>query len=80
MFDDIQKKINEGKERWKLIEGLAETIKRDIESTEPGPSNRDLGRLLLLIVEHLKPMNPSDDMLGDLGKGFNDLLSKLGKR
>jgi len=82
MFDDMNKTIREGQSRWKEIEECCEDVK-DISQGEDECQNINeinigkLSKLLLLIVDHLRPMNPTQGQLDDVTKGLTDLLGSL---
>lgn len=77
MFEDLNKSIREGQERWKKIEDLVKIMK---ESAVGGQLHNDAThQLLLLLVDHMRPMNPSQGQLDDATKGLGDLLKALKK-
>jgi chromosome segregation ATPase len=57
--------------RWKQIEELAEKL------DESHTNNAAITQLLKLLVEHLRPMNPTKEQLADATKGLTDLLNNL---
>ena len=91
MFGDVNKSISEGSTRWKLIEELASNIKEGLDDSSIGGdillksstgtiNPHELARLLVLLVEHMKPMNPSEGHLDDMVSGIQDLMSSSGKK
>jgi siroheme synthase (precorrin-2 oxidase/ferrochelatase) len=77
MFNDLNKTIKEGQERWKTIEDLAEEL--EVSMTTGGVQPIMMAHLLLKIVEHLRPMNPSQEQLDEATSGLADLLKTLKK-
>lgn len=69
MFDDVNKIMKEGKERWDKIEALCEELKTE-------PSNNTV-KLMLLLVEHLRPMNPTEESIDELTNQIGDLLKSI---
>lgn len=75
MFGNLNKMIKEGQERWDKIEKLAETINN---STTDGQVYDDAIReLILLVVEHLRPMNPSKEQINEATDGLTNLADLL---
>jgi len=74
MFDDLNKNIKEGQERWGEIEELMDSVSK----TDWG-SNTPIVKLLLLVIEHLRPMNPSQQQIEEATKGLDELLKSLKK-
>lgn len=75
MFGNLNKMIKEGQERWDKIEKLAETINN---STTGGQVYDDAIReLILLVVEHLRPMNPSKEQINEATDGLTNLADLL---
>ena len=81
MFDQVNEVAKEGTERWKEIESLSKQLDEQannghiiLEHIIPTISN-----LLLLMVEHFRPMNPSKEQIDEATKGITDLLNSLKK-
>lgn len=79
MFDDLNKTMKEAQERWDKIEDCVTSLK---ESMDGGQSimPEEVAQLLIHVVDHLRPMNPSQDQLDEVTKGLSDLVGSLGKR
>lgn len=77
MFEDLNKSIKENQERWEKIEELSRTIKKMRSSSMPQVER--LNDIILLMVEHLRPMNPSQEQLDEATKGLDELLKSLKK-
>ncbi len=75
MFDDLNKVMKEGQERWGKIEELAKEINRD----DYGPNIKPVIELLILLVDHMRPMNPSQEQMDEATSGLADLLDALKK-
>jgi dihydrodipicolinate synthase/N-acetylneuraminate lyase len=75
MFDDLNKTIKEGQERWKKIEELTDEINK--QNYYQGM--KTLVELVTLIVDHMRPMNPSQEQLDEATSGLADLLKTLKK-
>jgi len=73
MFDDINKTVEEGRKRWDRIEALCEELR------QKDPSNtRDLTvETLLLLVEHMRPMNPTQEQVDEAQKGIENLIKSF---
>ena len=81
MFSNFSKIIEEGNERWKKINELAieiDTHLNDKHNVNTISTNK-LAELLLLVVEHLRPMNVSQDPIDEFTKGIADLLGSFKK-
>lgn len=82
MFEDLNKALKEGQERWEEIEEYSKRLREHLESGRRitmESSLNDLACLVLRLVEHMRPMNPSKDQLEDATKGLADLLNALKK-
>jgi hypothetical protein len=77
MFDDLSKAMEEGQERWKKIEELVTEVEYGLSHSTP--TNRALYELVILLVDHLRPMNPSQEQLDEATNGLTDLLKALKK-
>lgn len=67
-FDELNKKVQEGAERWKKIDALA----KELEEI-PGP----ITRMLLLLVEEMRPMGNPKEQVEEFQKTMNDMLKNL---
>lgn len=75
MFGNLNKMIKEGQERWDKIEKLAETVNN---STTGGQVYDDAIReLILLVVEYLRPMNPSKEQINEATDELTNLADLL---
>jgi predicted nucleic acid-binding Zn-ribbon protein len=82
MFEDLNKALREGQERWEEIEKRSERLREHLSSGKKitmESSLNDLAWLVLHLVDHMRPMNPSKDQLSDATKGLADLLNALKK-
>lgn len=77
-FSDINQTLEEGKKRWEEIEALCTQIKADMEINLY--NHPDLFRVIMLLVDHLRPMNPSSDQLNEVAKGLGDMLASFGRK
>jgi len=85
MFENMDKTIEEGQKRWEKVEYLVTQLEPYLAAIGQTHSSghRDaihtMGSLLLLLVEHMRPMNPSKEQLDEAKKGIADLLNSLNK-
>ena len=82
MIEKLEKKIKEGQERWERIEEKANLIRGDSDLNGNMHFSRDkdtLAELLLLIVEHLRPMNPSQEQVEQMTNSLTTILKGIGK-
>lgn len=79
MFGDLDKTMQEARIRWKEIEEGYEDIKSRMTSGK-GMDEASLAHLLVLVIDHLRPMNPSQDQLDEATKGIAELLESLGRK
>ena len=80
MFDNINKVVAEGKKRWDKIEELVEVIRNPSKFSVEISSDdytKTIGMLLIALVDHMRPMNPTEEQLGEAKKGIEDLLKSL---
>jgi len=63
--------LNKSAKRWKKIDAEAKSIQKKLDSSN-NISNNELSKLLLLLVEHLRPMNPSAEDLSEVTNKFLD--------
>ena len=78
MFNNMKKTIEESQKRWEEIEHRISILKENLEhSGNATPISITTAKLLLLLVEHIKPMNPSKEQLSEATKGLADLLDSL---
>lgn len=85
MFDE--KTLKDSQERWEDIIDRADLISDRLTQTPDSSAqvipqfNKDLACLLLLLVEHLKPMNPTKDQIKEqmdgIGKELADLMGQF---
>jgi two-component sensor histidine kinase len=68
-FKALKEAMKDGKERWGKIEKIASTLKDD-------PNYVDMADLLVLLVEHLRPLYSAQDQNIDFDKILNTLLKK----
>jgi len=74
--------MQEGRRRWEEIEQYYEDI-RNLTHSGRKLDEANLHRmshLLLLVIDHLRPMNPSQEQLDEATKGIAELLGSLGKK
>jgi hypothetical protein len=67
-FKALKDIMNEGKDRWAKIEGLTEKVR--------GGNQEDMASLLVLLVEHLRPLYSAQEQKLD----FDAVLKKLLKK
>lgn len=82
MFKDLSKTIKEGQERWEKIEEYSKRLKEHLESGRRITMESSLNNLALLVlclVDHMRPMNPSQDQLDEATKGLYDFLNAFKK-
>jgi len=72
MIDDL---INKGSNRWEEVEKHYSTLKRGIEDNTQ-ISEKDLAILLVLLVDHLRPMNPSKEAVEKAGEDIKKMLGE----
>ena len=80
IFRDSAKTIEEGQKRWQEIEDYSGMIKKHLETgLKMDSKNTDrLATLVLLLIEHLRPIQPTQEQLDDTMKDISALLSKIG--
>ena len=76
MFGDLSKSIEEGQERWGKIEKLQGKLYDNLAEGEEIPT---VLLLLKLLVDHMRPMNPSQEQIDEATSGLADLLKALKK-
>lgn len=88
MFGNMDEIVKEGNKRWKEIEDLAEELRPYVakhgDESDIKPDGHlqaiiMMAQLLLLMVDHMKPMNPSQEQVEEATKGIADLLQSLKK-
>lgn len=79
MIDNMDELVKEGNKRWKEIESVAEEIRNHLRSGRKLDEARTdrLAHLVLLLIDHLRPMNPSKEQIDEATKGIADLLKSL---
>lgn len=77
MFDDLNKTLKESAERWKKIEELATELEYSLSNNEM--NNKAAYELLVLLVDHMRPMNPSLDQINEATQDLTNLLNTLKK-
>ena len=75
-FKALKDAMNAGKERWTKIEELAEKVK---STTPERPDGQDSNKLLVLLVEHLRPLYSPEDQKLDTESILKALI-KPGKK
>jgi len=82
MTNNLEDTIKEGKERWEEIERWSKLIKAHLQTgAKMDSTNIDrLATLMLLMVDHLRPMNPSQEQVDKLTGGLTDLLKNFVKK
>jgi tRNA 2-selenouridine synthase SelU len=72
-FSDLNKTLKDGQERWTKIEELATKLKSpEVTKLERHEGEMTVANLLVLLVEHLRPMYSYQDQ-----PDLNGLLKKL---
>lgn len=66
MLDDLMK---DSSERWAEIDRLS----AELQGPDPSTSTR----LMLLLVEHLRPVQPSAEQISDISEGLTEMLGSL---
>ena len=85
MIGDMNKTIEEGQKRWEKVEYLVAQLEAHLadigqtHSTGHLDAIHTMGSLLLLLVDHMRPMNPSKEQIDEATKGLADLLDSLKK-
>lgn len=75
IFDAIDEAIKTGAKRWKELEKRYETVKKKL-STGVQISNEELAELMIIVVDHLRPMNPDPEQANKIGDELKKRLSK----
>lgn len=76
VFGNVNDMISEGKARWGNIEQLLEEIQSGDLPLEEQVNKQT--QVLVLLVQHLAPMNPTHDQLDEMMGGLRDLVSAFG--
>ena len=74
VFDNLQKTAEEGAERWEKIEELAKKMKLPNDVAGKAKDNQ---KLLLALVEYMRPMAPSKNQLKDATGELENMLAEL---
>jgi len=75
VFNDINKTIKEGQARWEKIDQLY----NDLKQKDASFTGDKTVELLLLIVDHLRPMNPTQEQVDEAAREIEDLLRSIKK-
>lgn len=74
MFSDIQKKMAEATERWQKIDELKLELEDNLISA-PEKAAETTAKLVILLIEQLKPMSAMDG--ADLEQGMKQVFEAL---
>jgi hypothetical protein len=75
IFEIIDDAVKTGVARWKKIEDKYNKIK-DKLSNDLNISDKELAESFLLIVDHLRPMNPSEESIAKASEELKKIVSK----
>ena len=78
IFSEVNKQLKESKARWVEIDRVTLELKQSIENNIP-EDPKQITKLLLLLVEQMRPLQDSMGQAEDMQKEINDMLVGIAK-
>lgn len=79
IFSEVNKQLKESKERWVEIDRVAKALTTSLDNNVLTEDNKQMAKLLLLLVDQLRPLQDSMGQAEDMQSEITDMLTQIAK-